>query len=155
MEWFCTDGEKTVLQQRERRLTAAFRILACFAAAVFIALCMVIRTDNMNTMHAVLIAVTAVSGWACIILYTAGVRETRTQLGHLNMLRDGEKEILEGTLTVTRETVQIPKSIRIRKVLLDTGGEEPERLNLDDKWTSRMPPDGSRVRLAVSHSSSP
>ncbi len=152
MEWFCTDSEKAALQKRERRLTAAFRILAGLAAALFVFLCLMVRTDNMNTMHGVLIAVTAVCGWACIILYIAGVRETRTQLAHLNMLRDGEKEIREGFLTVTRETVQIPKSIRIRKVLLDTGAEEPERLNLDDRWTSRMPPDGSRVRLAVSHS---
>ena len=152
MEWFCTDEEKSALQKRERRMTAAFRILSGAAAALFIFLCLMIRTDNMNTMHGVLIAVTAVSGWACILLYMNGVRETRTQLAHLNMLRDGEKEIREGVLTVTRETVQIPKSIRIRKVLLDTGAEEPERLNLDDRWTSRMPPDGSRVRLAVSHS---
>ena len=152
MEWFCTDGEKSALQKRERRLTAAFRILAGAAAALFVFLCLMVRTDNMNTMHGVLIAVTAVCGWACIILYITGVRETRMQLAHLNMLRDGEQEIREGILAVTGETVQIPKSIRIRKILLDTGAEEPERLNLDDRWTSRMPTEGSRVRLAVSHS---
>ena len=63
-----------------------------------------------------------------------------------------EREYREGRLTLTRESVQIPRSIRIRKILLDTGEEEPERLNLDERWVSRMPRDGSRVRLALSHS---
>ena len=152
MEWFCTDGARAAFRKRERRLSAAFAGTAGLAVATFIALCLMIRTENMNTMHRVLICVTAVMGWACIILYSAGVREARTQLGHLDMLRDGEKKTCEGVLTVTGESIQIPKSIRIRKVLLDTGAEEPERLNLDEKWVSGMPPDGSRVRLAVSHS---
>ena len=152
MEWFCSDGERSALKNRERRLTAAFRFLVASALAVFVFICFRIRTENAGTMHVVLMVFTAVSGWACILLYLTGIRETRTQLGHVNMLRDGEQRILEGQVALTRESVQIPKSIRIRKVLLDTGGDEPERLNLNEKWISRMPADGSQVRLAVSHS---
>lgn len=152
MELFCSDGERSALKHRERRLTAAFRFLIVFALAVFVFLCFRIRTENAGTMHIVLMAFATVSGWACILLYLAGIREARTQLGHVNMLRNGEQEILEGQVVLAREAVQIPKSIRIRKVLLDTGGEEPERLNLNEKWISRLPADGSRVRLAVSHS---
>ena len=152
MEWFCTEEARSVLKCREKRLTAAFRILVCVTAATFIVLCLLIRTENARTMHWVLIGVTAVLGWICILIRLPGIQETRTQLGHLEMLMEGEKEFREGRMTLTRESIQIPRSIRIRKVLLDTGKEEPERLNLDERWISRIPPDGSKVRLAVTHS---
>lgn len=154
MEWLCTQEGLSALQRRERRLTLAFRICLCLTAAVFIALCRMIRTENAAVMHWVLIGVTAVLGWTCIGLYLLGVRETRTQIGHLKMLLEGTEtaEVQEGRITLTRESVQIPQSIRIRKVLLDTGAEEPKRLNLDEKWAGRMPPGGTRVRLALVHS---
>ncbi|MBR2660204.1 MAG: hypothetical protein IKE15_02245 [Clostridia bacterium] len=152
MKWFCTEEDRSALRSRERKLTAVFRILAAAAAAAFIVTCLLIRTENARVMHPVLIAVTALSGWICIAVWQLGIRESRTQLAHLDMLREGEKEYREGCLTLSLESVQIPKSIRIRKVLLDEGQEEPVRLNLDENWVSRMPPDGSRVRLALTHS---
>lgn len=152
MEWFCTDEERSALKTRVRRLSTAFRILAAVTAAVFIILCLMIRTENAQTMHWVLMVSTILLGWACIILWTLGVKESRTQLAHLEMILEGEKDFLEGTVTLTRDSVQIPKSIQIRKVLLNTGEETPRRLNLDEKWIHRMPPDGSRVRLALTHS---
>ena len=152
MEWFCSDGEHAALKTREQRLTAVFRILAGITAAAFILICLLIRTENAQAMHLVLIISTVLSGWACILLWMLGVKDARTQLAHLDMLRAGEKEFREGTVTLTRESVQIPKSIRIRKVLLDTGEEPPQRLNLDEKWVPRFPPDGSKVRLALAHS---
>ncbi len=152
MERFCTDGELSAMQRKGRRLTLTFRILLCFLAVVFTVLFLMIRTENAGTMLWIINACTAVTGWACIILYICGVQETRTQAGHMKMLLDGEAETLEGWISLTRESVQIPKSIRIRKVLLDTGGEEPERLNLDEQWISRLPPDGSLVRAEVVHS---
>lgn len=151
MDWFCTEETRSELMRREKRLTAAFRILAGVTVAAFIVLCLLIRTENARTLHWVLICVTAVLGWICILIRIPGVQEARTRLGHMGMLLEGEKDFREGRVTVTRESIQIPRSIRIRKVLLDAGGEEPERLNLDERWVSRMPPDGSRVRLAVTH----
>ena len=152
MEWFCTEEERSALQTRGKKLTAAFRILTGLTVAVFVVLCLLVRTGNASSMHRIIIAATAVLGWICIAVWMLGVKETRTRLGHLSMLLDGEKDFREGFLTLTRESVQIPKSIRIRKILLDTGKETPERLNLDERWISRMPPDGSKVRLAVTHS---
>ena len=152
MEWFCTEEDRSALEKRERTLTAAFRVLAAASAAAFVVLCLLVNTENAPVMHLVIIGATALLGWACIALRQLGVREARTQLGHMDMLREGEKSFREGRITLTRESVQIPKSIRIRKVLLDEGGEEPARLNLDEKWASRLPPDGSLVRLALAHS---
>ena len=152
MEWFSTDAELSAWKKREKRLTAAFRILVCLTLVIFIVLCLLVRTENAQTMHAVLLAVTAVLGWICISVYELGVKEARTQSGHLDMLQKGEKDFRTGRLTLTRDSIQIPKSIRIRKVLLDSGEGDPARLNLDERWVSRLPRDGSLVRLALVHS---
>ncbi|QUC66974.1 hypothetical protein [Aristaeella hokkaidonensis] len=152
MEWFSTEAELSAWKNRDKRLTAAFRILIVLTLITFIVLCLLVRTENADTLHLVLMAVTVVMGWICVIVYQLGIKEARTQAGHLDMLLKGEKDFREGRITLTRETIRIPKSIRIRKVLLDTGEEEPARLNLDERWISRMPPDGSRVRLALAHS---
>ena len=152
MEWFSTDAELSAWKKREKRLTAAFRILVCLTLVIFIVLCLLVRTENAQTMHAVLLAVTAVLGWICISVYELGVKEARTQSGHLDMLQKGEKDFRTGRLTLTRDSIQIPKSIRIRKVLLDSGEDDPARLNLDERWVSRLPRDGSLVRLALVHS---
>lgn len=152
MEWFSTEAELSAWKTRDKRLTAAFRILIVLALIAFIVLCLLVRTENANTLHLVLMAVTVVMGWICIVVYQLGIKEARTQAGHLDMLLKGEKDFREGQITLTRESIRIPKSIRIRKVLLDTGEAEPARLNLDESWISRMPPDGSLVRLALAHS---
>ena len=152
MEWFYTEEDWSALKKQEQKLTAAFRILVCLAAAAFIVLCLLVRTENAQTFHWILIAVTLVLGWICISLHVLGIQEARTQAGHLDMLLQGEKEMLTGRMTLTDESIRIPKSIRIRKVLLDTGEETPKRLNLDERWISRMPADGSLVSLPVSHS---
>ena len=152
MEWFSTEAELSAWKNRDKRLTAAFRILIVLTLITFIVLCLLVRTENADSLHLVLMAVTVVMGWICIIVYQLGIKEARTQAGHLDMLLKGEKDFREGRITLTRETIRIPKSIRIRKVLLDSGEEEPTRLNLDERWISRMPPDGSRVRLALAHS---
>lgn len=152
MELFCTDAERDRLKAAAKRSTLIFRILAAATAAVFILLCLLTNTGNAKTMHAALILSVMALGWACVAVYFLGVKESRTQLAHLEMLRAGPAEVREGVLSLEDGTIRIPKSIRIRKAVLDEGGEEPARLNIDERWASRMPPDGSRVRLQVVHS---
>ena len=152
MELFCTDAERDRLKAAAKRSALIFRILAAATAAVFILLCLLTNTGNAKTMHAALILSVMALGWACVAVYFLGVKESRTQLAHLEMLRAGPAEVREGVLSLEDGTIRIPKSIRIRKAVLDEGGEEPARLNIDERWASRMPPDGSRVRLQVVHS---
>ena len=153
MNYFCTDGEWSALEGRERRLSAAFRILAALAPAVFIVLCLLVRTENARVMHAVMLGATAVPGAAAILVYLLLLRPVRRERKHLEMLRSGEKNILEGRLTVTGDSFRIPKSVRVRRVILNIGEEErPVLLNVDERWADRLPPDGTTVRLAAVHS---
>lgn len=152
MELFCTDAERNRCRKREKGFALAFRILLGAAAAAFILVCLLIRTENAKAMHAVLIAVTAVFGWACIAVYLFGVKETRAEGAHLDMLRTAEPAVREGRMSLEDGAIRIPKSIRIRKLILDTGAGEPERLNIDESRVPRLPPDGSLVRLSLAGS---
>ena len=151
MEMFCTDGEWNRALAREKRHAAACRTLAALTPAVFITLCLLVRTRNARVMHPVMLAATAVLGGAALAWYTLLLRPARQERKHLEMLRGGEKEILEGVLRVTGTSLRIPKSVRVRRVFLDTGEERPALLNVDERWVSRMPPDGTRVRAAAVH----
>ena len=152
MELFCTDGEWIRCKNREKRCTRLFRALAWITPALFFVLCLFIRTGNARAMHPVLLIGTAVPGAAAIIVNVLCARPARQELKHLEMLRSGHQDIREGTLTVTRDSFRIPKSVRVRRVILDTGDERPALLNVDERWVGRMPPDGSKVRLATVHS---
>ena len=62
MEWFSTEEELSSWKKRVKQLTAVFRILVCLAAAAFIVLCLLVRTENAQTFHWILIAVAVVLG---------------------------------------------------------------------------------------------
>ncbi len=154
MEFFCTDGEWSALERRERKRTAAFRVPAVLTPVLFAALCLLTRTGNARVMHAVLLAATGALGGAAVAVYLLLLRPVRQERKHLEMLRKGEKTVLEGRLTVTDDSFRIPRSVRVRRVLLETGGkdERPVMLNVDERWVGRMPQNGSRVRAAAVHS---
>ncbi len=152
MELFCTDGEWDRCKTREKRYALLFRALVLAVPALFMILCFFIRTGNARIMHAILLIATAIPGAAAIIVFVLFARPARQELKHLEMLRNGEKTEREGTLTVTRESFRIPKSVRVRRVILETGEERPVLLNVDERWANRLPPDGTRVRLSTVHS---
>ena len=152
MEFFCTDGEWQAMERRERRMTLAFRILAILTPAVFIMLCLLVRTGNARVMHPVMLCASGLTGAAAIIIYLILLRPARQEKRHMEMLRNGKKETLEGRITVTGESFRIPKSVRVRRVVLEGGGEErPVLLSIDERWACRLPPDGTAVRLAAVH----
>ena len=152
MELFCTDEEWIRCKTREKRYTWLFRILAGITPVLFLVLCFFIRTGNRQAMHAALLLSTGIVGGAAVAVRVLLTVPARRELSHLEMLRNGSKEILEGILTVSPESVRIPKSVRVRRVILETGAERPALLNVDERWVGRMPPDGSSVRLVTVHS---
>ena len=164
MDFFCTDGEWQAAERKERRLTLIYRILLILTPLIFIVLCLLVRTGNARIMHPVMLSVTGVLGAAAIIVYLLFLRPTRQEKRHMDMLRNGEKEILEGRITVTGESFRIPKSVRVCRVILEEGEEaepsmpasieeerRPALLSIDERWACRLPADGTKVRLAAVH----
>ena len=55
MELFCNDAELKRLRDRVRGYTTAFRILLAGAVILFLVLCLMIRTENAEKIHHILI----------------------------------------------------------------------------------------------------
>ena len=154
MESLISRQELVKLQNRSRTGTWVFRGLAAGTLALFIFLCLIIRTANARYVTWAMIISMTLLGWLCIGLYMNLVRPVRAKARHLDMLLSGEPEEFEGILRMSSRAVQVPKSIRVRRITLEgaespnpTEGPKKKYLNLDESMTGRMPADGSRVRV--------
>ena len=131
---------------RARRGVWVFRALAVLILLVLVILCLLTKTGNARTMLLISWICLIPLGWAaiaCRLLYT---EPARAEEKHLAGLAEGTPETREGRITVTGDVFRIPKSVLVRKVRLETDGETLS-LNLNEKLTGRMPPDGSLVRV--------
>lgn len=154
MELFISRNDLTKQETRARACTWIFRAAAAGTLILYIILCLIIRTANAQAVTWTMIISMTLLGWFCIGFYMHAVRPARARAEHLKMLLSGKTEEYEGVLRLSGLSVQVPKSIRIRRIALEgepgpNPTEEPERkrLNLDEDLMGRMPPDGSRVRV--------
>ena len=153
------DRQEPAKQQKSFRTgTLVFRMLAAATLALFVVLCLLTRTANARTMLWIMFVSMTLLGWTGIVMYAGWVRPARAKARHLETLLSGEPAEHEGVLRLADRPVQIPKSVRVRRVTLEgeapvNPAEEPEkiRLNLDENLTCRMPADGSRIRVQAVH----
>ena len=146
MERFLNEEAIQHSQACARRRTRIFYALAAAALVLFIALCFVTRTGNAAVMTRIAIAWAILSGLALIAWRLFAVEPARAEERHLTGLASAEKEIREGRFFLRDDSFRIPRSVRVRKVRLETEGEALS-LNLNEKLADRMPPDGSAVRV--------
>ena len=148
MERFLT---KETLERSKKKAQNSRRILfACAGGglALYTLLCRLTRTENAGAMLIAAMAVLALTGWAVILLWMFFAEPTRAEANHLESLSSREETVLEGRAVMNPEGFRIPKSVRVRKVALETA-EGTVSLNLNEKLADRMPPDGSEIRAAV------
>ena len=141
-------NEETVAKARKRarRLTFLWIALGAAMLILLLVLCLFTRTGNARSMlYAAWISQIAL-GLAWIAMWMFQTEPARAEARHLEGLLESVPETREGTLTVTSDTFRIPKSVRVRKVHLDTEGDTLS-LNLNERLLSQMPPSGSAVRV--------
>ena len=146
MRLFVSRQELALKQKQARRYSVVFGLMCLLTLGVFIAECLLTRTGNAAFMLRLAYASMILMGFACMVFYSFFLCPARRKAVHLENLLSREPEIREGRLTLTGSSFQIPKSVRVRSALLETG-EETLRLNLDEEWVPFAPPDGSEVRL--------
>ena len=117
------DREIARLSRRIRSWTAAIGVLAAAALAVCVTLAALTNTANAGRMELAAIAVSTLAGWVIIYCSLFVVTEGRRELGHARMLREEERERVEGQIAVTKERLIIRKSIRVRRVEVSAAGE--------------------------------
>ncbi len=145
MERFLNEEAVRKSKARSSRYILIFRLLAAFALVFFVTVCLVTRTGNARAMLYLAMAGTILAGWGMIVLWMFCIEPTRAEQKHLAGLAELEPEIREGRFSMTSDVFRIPRSVRIRKVRLETENETLS-LNINERLTGRMPPDDSLVR---------
>ena len=112
---------------------------------LLLVLCLLTRTGNVRTMLTIAWASLIPLGFGWIALWMFFTEPARAESRHLEGLAEGTPEVREGILTLSDVSFRIPKSVRVRKIRLETE-EETLSLNLNERLWRRMPPDGSKVR---------
>ena len=137
-------------RERARRAIWIFRGTAAASLVLFILLCLFTGTGNAGTMFRISLICMIPAGWAVIACRVLWTDPAKAEAQHLEGLEKGEPQIHEGRFTLSGDVFRIPKSVRVRKVRLETA-EETLSLNLNEKLSGRMPPDGSLVRVETVH----
>ena len=146
-EWY-TNQRATQLQQRAARYLWIILGVAAITLAGCIFLCTQVNTGNASRLLGLTIGLSALGGWAVMLLLAFGQRPANAEAGHIRGLLDAPEEHYTGTLTVSKEGFQIPGSVVVRKARLQTE-EETLTLNLNSRFASRMPAPGTPVRVTV------
>lgn len=147
MRCFCDEKELAPLRRRVRRLTLVFGLLAFAAAALFVLLCLLTRTANAARMLWAAILSMVALGWLLILLGLLVLRPAHNALRHLEDLATRPTEDRTGRFFILPGSVQIPKSVRVCPVRLETEDGKALRLNLDESRLPDAPGDGALVRL--------
>jgi hypothetical protein len=146
MESFCTDKDLIAQRKRVRFYSFLFAGLCAVALAFFVTLCLITRTGNAAaTLRAAIVGMILL-GFACITVWVCLLSPARLKLTHLEGLASQAPEAREGRFFLTAESFQIPRSVRVRRARLEAEGESLP-LNLDEAWVSRVPENGSLVRV--------
>ena len=88
-------------------------------------------------------------GWIVIYLYNNPVKDLRYELGHAQMLLDGERETLEGVLALSRQRMRIRGSIRFYPLILTDGDETRRSKVIASRADALRAMEGKRLRLYV------
>ncbi len=135
-----------------RQRTACFRKW-CFALLALsllttVPLCFFVRTENQRVLQWTAIFLFTVLEWAALLVWQLGELPARTELTHLEGILKGEPETREGIFSLLRDQVQIPKSVRVRKAILDTP-EGPIHLQVNIRMIPKLPENASSVRVQM------
>ena len=144
-----SDAELARLERRIKRWRIALWVLAAAALAACVGMTALTNTGNAAQMEIAVITVSTLGGWIVIyggnFVVTAGQRE----LGHALMLREEERQRVEGTVTVTGERIVIRRSISARRVEV-VEGEKTRRLLVCESRAKKLAAAGA-VTLYTAH----
>ena len=146
MEYFCTEKDLFLQRRRTRCLAFLFYGLCLFTLILFVVLCLMTDTASAARMLRLALVAMVLLGWVCITVRVCLFSPARAKLAHLEGLLDQVPSLREGRFFLTADSFQIPKSVLVRRVRLESA-EETLSLNLDEAWTSRVPESRSLVRV--------
>lgn len=136
--------EKRKMRTKRNARFAAGTLLGGLAACVI--LCTRVHTGSAARLQWITVAVSAVSGWAALLMCHLSVIPERAAYRHEEGILKGEPAEMAGVLYREPGTLTLPKSITIRKLRLETENG-PVTLRVQAGKARLLPPDGTRVKV--------
>ena len=135
------------LEQASKRAGLAAALIAAATLIACVILCCLTDTDNAAAMEKAAVAVSVAGGWIVIYLRNWPVKELRAECGHAQMLLEGERETLEGVLTLSKQRMRIRGSIRFYPLTLTDGNETRRSKVIASRAEALRAMEGKRLRL--------
>ena len=135
------------LKNEYRNWKIATALIAAVTLAVCVLLCCLTDMKNAAVMERAAVAVSVLGGWIVIYLYHNVVQDRRAGIGHAEMLLEGERETVEGVLSLSGQRMRIRGSIRFYPLTLTDGGETHKSKVIDARAAALRNMDGRRLRL--------
>lgn len=127
-------------------LSAGALMLASLIVCVF--LCTRVRTGNADRMLFAVVGISAVTGWAVMLILFFCYAPAHAQERHICGILDNSEEEYTGEMHVLGEKIHIPKSIDVYKVALKDG-EETKTFHVNAVFLRELPENGTRVRVVA------
>ena len=137
------------LKKTSKRAGLAAALIAAATLIACVLLCCLTTLDNAAAMEKGAVAVSVLGGWIVIYLYNNPVKELRYERGHAEMLLEGERETLEGVLTLSKQRMRIRGSIRFYPLTLTDGDETRRSKVIASRAEALRAMEGKRLRLYV------
>ena len=141
------------LRRKEETAQILRWVLIGLAGAGLIAcivLTCLVNTGNLRTMLFWCVGISVVIGWIVIYFYLFGVRQIRRELAHAANLKDGEREVVTGKVTVTNRRFRIRNSVTVCQVLVDTD-EGKRGFQVDVNRAAQLKKAGEYLTLYTAH----
>lgn len=135
------------LETTSKRAGLAALLTAAATLAVCVILCCLTDMDNAAAMEKAVVAVSVAGGWIVIYLRNWPVKELRAECGHAEMLLEGERETIEGVLTLSKERMRIRGSIRFYALTLQDGEETRRGKVVASRAEKLRAEEGKKIRL--------
>ena len=146
MEQFYSAQGLARWEKQARRMLLAALLTAGIALAACIVLCCHVNTANASLLLAIVIGMSALGGWAVILLLAFGYFPARAEIGHIRGIREDQAAEYAGVLRLSTPQWRIPHSVAFVKAALEMDGEE-KSFNVNVRLIPLMPADGTRVRV--------
>ncbi|MCD8118158.1 MAG: hypothetical protein LUE29_01465 [Lachnospiraceae bacterium] len=127
--------------------TVAAEVIAGASLVGCIVCCVLTTTATAEQMMQTATILSTLGGWFVIFAVTAQILPNRRQAQHEANVLEGERAMDTGIITVEPEVLQIPKSIAICKVVVDTGTEKKRLSIRADKAKLLKERDGQNLIL--------
>ena len=146
MQTLYTKKEQSRFEKRTKLSFYLSAVLFVLPLILSVVLCFFVNTETAKTLLTHIIFMNTLCGWAGIGIFYYVYLPSRAQAKHISRCIDAEYETYSGMVCVSKTAFAVPKSITVKKVLVETD-EGPVTVYLNAAYAGLFPEGNINLRL--------